>query len=108
LANGHRPDRILYPEPNSTGEPGSGFSGEFRAADNNGNSGYAEPSALSLALDSRQLPQRITFLLRSIVAASVATFSLANGMLLWPLLVLAAPILKMKRRTSQFDRGSSD
>jgi hypothetical protein len=41
----------------------------------------------------------VTFLLLSIAAASMATFSLANGMLLWPLLVLAATILKMNRRT---------
>jgi hypothetical protein len=61
-------------------------------------------ATLSLLLHHSRLNQgnrrsAVAFLLLSIVAASMATFSLANGMLIWPLLVLAATILKMKRGT---------
>jgi hypothetical protein len=61
-------------------------------------------STLSLLLHQRYVEENrrlgsVLFLLLSIAAASVATFSLANGMLLWPLLVLAAALLRMKGRT---------
>jgi hypothetical protein len=48
--------------------------------------------------ESRRL-SCVLFLLLSITAASVATFSLANGMLLWPVLVLAAVLLRMELGT---------
>ena len=56
-------------------------------------------SLLSLLLFWRDGSQRNWLLPVSIAAATVATFSLANGMLLWPLLLSAALLLRMKRLT---------
>lgn len=42
---------------------------------------------------------RAWLLATSILAATIATWSLANGMLLWPLLLLAALLLAMRRST---------
>ena len=42
----------------------------------------------------------LMFLLLSIAAASVATFSLANGMLLWPVLILAAVLVQTSYSTT--------
>lgn len=42
---------------------------------------------------------RGVYLLTCVAAASIATWSLANGMLLWPLLIAAALLLRMKRST---------
>ena len=39
-------------------------------------------------------------LMASVAAATLATWSLANGMLLWPLLLLTALLLRMRRSTS--------
>lgn len=49
---------------------------------------------LSLLLYQRQ--PRTKFLVMSIAVATLATWSLANGMLLWPLLIAAALYLRMK------------
>ena len=51
-------------------------------------------SILALLLYWRE--RRSRFLIVCIAAATIATWSLANGMLLWPLLVLAAWWLRMK------------
>jgi hypothetical protein len=56
-------------------------------------------SLMSLLLFWRDGSQRSWLLAVSIAAATVATFSLANGMLLWPLLLFAALLLRMKRLT---------
>jgi hypothetical protein len=62
-------------------------------------------SALSLLLlyrnSARHRPAGLSpLLLLSIAAATVATWSLANGMLLWPLLLLTALLLRMRLSTS--------
>ena len=51
-------------------------------------------SILALLLYRRE--KRSRFLIVCIAAATIATWSLANGMLLWPLLVIAAWWLRMK------------
>ncbi len=51
---------------------------------------------LSLVLYWRE--ERAWLLAISITAATIATWSLANGMLLWPLLVLAALLVGLQRR----------
>ncbi len=56
-------------------------------------------SLLSVLLFWRDGSQRNWLLAVSIAAATVATFSLANGMLLWPLLLFAALFLRMRRST---------
>ncbi len=56
----------------------------------------ATVSTLSLLLYYRR--PRVWLLALSIAAATLATWSLANGMLLWPLLLLAALLLRMRRR----------
>ena len=50
---------------------------------------------LALLLYCREA--RVGLLVLSIAAATIATWSLANGMLLWPLLLLAALLLRMGR-----------
>jgi hypothetical protein len=47
---------------------------------------------------SKQDPEkpRVTFLVVSILAAVAATYSLSNGILLWPLLILAALYLRLR------------
>ena len=52
-------------------------------------------STLTLLLYYRK--PRVWLLALSILAATIATWSLANGMLLWPLLLLAALLLGMRR-----------
>jgi hypothetical protein len=59
-------------------------------------SAMATLSILALLLYQRE--SRAKFLVLSIVAASIATWSLANGMLLWPLLIAAALLLRMRRQ----------
>ncbi len=48
---------------------------------------------------SQQYPQKrwLTFLVVSILAAVGATYSLSNGILLWPILILAALYLRLRR-----------
>jgi hypothetical protein len=58
-------------------------------------SAMATLSILGLLLYCRE--SRTQFLVVCVVAATVATWSLANGMLLWPLLIAAALFLRMKR-----------
>ncbi len=58
-------------------------------------SAMATLSILALLLYRRE--SRAKFLVISIAAATVATWSLANGMLLWPLLISAALLLPMTR-----------
>src|SRR5579871_295597 len=52
-------------------------------------------AVVSLMLSSRR--RRGPFLLLCVASATVATWSLANGMLLWPLLLITALIMRMHR-----------
>jgi hypothetical protein len=58
-------------------------------------SAMATLSILGLLLYRRE--NRTKFLTTCIIAATAATWSLANGMLLWPLLIGSALLLRMKR-----------
>ena len=62
---------------------------------------FAIPAAMAtlalLALLLYYRRERAGLLLLSVAAATIATWSLANGMLLWPLLLLAALLLGMRR-----------
>src|SRR5262249_60072093 len=60
LANGHRLDRILPHESNSTGKPRLGLSGELRTAHDHGNLGYTLSSAASTLFGREPSPQLCT------------------------------------------------